>query len=47
MLIYADDDPVPGGMLGYEALIAASGPMPDVMAAPDDLAAISYTGGIA
>jgi len=45
MLIYADDDPVPDGMSGYEALIAASGPMPDAMAAPDDLAAIFYTGG--
>jgi long-chain acyl-CoA synthetase len=45
MVIYADDDPVPDGMFGYEALIAASGPMPDAMAAPDDLAAIFYTGG--
>jgi long-chain acyl-CoA synthetase len=45
MLIYADDDPIPDGMFGYEALIAASGPMPDAMAAPDDLAAIFYTGG--
>jgi long-chain acyl-CoA synthetase len=45
MLIYADDDSVPDGMFGYEALIAASGPMPDAMAAPDDLAAIFYTGG--
>jgi long-chain acyl-CoA synthetase len=45
MLIYADDDPVPDGMFGYEALMAASGPMPDAMAAPDDLAAIFYTGG--
>ena len=45
MLIYADDDPVPDGMFGYEALIAATGPMPDAMAAPDDLAAIFYTGG--
>jgi hypothetical protein len=34
MLIYADDDSVPDGMFGYEALIAASGPMPDAMAAP-------------
>jgi long-chain acyl-CoA synthetase len=45
MLIYADDDPIPDGMFGYEALIAASGPMPDAMAAPGDLAAIFYTGG--
>jgi acyl-CoA synthetase (AMP-forming)/AMP-acid ligase II len=45
MLIYADDDRVPDGMFGYEALIAASGPVPDAMAAPDDLAAIFYTGG--
>ncbi len=44
-LIYADDDAVPGGMLGYEALLEASGQMPDAMAAPDDLAAIFYTGG--
>jgi hypothetical protein len=35
-LIYADDGVVPDGMLGYEALIAASAPMPDVMAAPDE-----------
>ena len=44
-LIYADDGIVPNGMLEYEALIAASAPIPDVMAAPDDLAVIVYTGG--
>jgi len=44
-LIYADDGGVPAGMLGYEALIAASAPMPDIMAAPEDLAVILYTGG--
>src|SRR5262245_57312094 len=44
-LIYADDDAVPDGMLGYEALIAASAAAPDAMAAPDDLAGIFYTGG--
>ncbi len=44
-LIYADDDALPDGMFEYEALIAVSGPMPDAMAAPDDLAAIFYTGG--
>ena len=44
-LIYADDGAVPDGMLAFEALIAASAPMPDAMAAPDDLAAIFYTGG--
>jgi long-chain acyl-CoA synthetase len=32
-------------MVEYEALIAASEPMPDAMAAPDDLPAIFYTGG--
>ena len=35
----------PSSSYEYEALIAASGPMPDAMAAPDDLAAIFYTGG--
>ena len=44
-LIYAEDGAVPDGMLGYEALITASAPMPDVMATPDDLALILYTGG--
>jgi long-chain acyl-CoA synthetase len=44
-LIYADDGAAPDGMLGYEALIAASAPAPDAMAAPDDLAGIFYTGG--
>jgi long-chain acyl-CoA synthetase len=44
-LIYADDDDAPDGMLGYETLIAASEPISDVMAPPDDLAGIFYTGG--
>jgi long-chain acyl-CoA synthetase len=43
-LIYADDGIVPNGMLEYEALIAASAPTPDVMAAPDDLVVILYSG---
>jgi long-chain acyl-CoA synthetase len=44
-LIYADDGVVPAAMLPYDALIAASTPMSDVMAASGDLAAIFYTGG--
>jgi long-chain acyl-CoA synthetase len=44
-LIYADDGAAPEGMLEYEALIAASAPMQDAMAAPGDLAVILYTGG--
>ena len=31
---------MPEGMVEYEALIAASEPMPDAMAAPDDLAVV-------
>jgi long-chain acyl-CoA synthetase len=44
-LVYAGDGHVPDGMTGYEALVAASEPMDDAMAAPEDLAAIFYTGG--
>jgi long-chain acyl-CoA synthetase len=44
-LIYADDDAGPAEALAYEKLIAASQPVPDAMAARDDLAGIFYTGG--
>jgi long-chain acyl-CoA synthetase len=44
MLIYADDDPVPDGMFGYESLSCERADA-GCQAAPDDLAAIYYTGG--
>jgi long-chain acyl-CoA synthetase len=44
-LVYADDGDVPGGMEGYEALLARSEPMPDAMRTSADLAGIFYTGG--
>jgi long-chain acyl-CoA synthetase len=44
-LIYADDDAGPADALAYEKLIEASQPVPDAMAARDDLAGIFYTGG--
>jgi long-chain acyl-CoA synthetase len=44
-LIYADDDAGPAEALAYEKLIAASQPVPDAMAAREDLAGIFYTGG--
>ena len=44
-LIYTGDGPVPDGMLGYEALLAAAEPLADVGASGADLAAVMYTGG--
>lgn len=44
-LVYADDGETPAGMTGYEAVIAASQPVPDAMRQRDDLAGIFYTGG--
>ena len=44
-LIYADDGEVPAGMKDYEALLAASDPIPDAMRDGSDLAGIFYTGG--
>ncbi len=47
VVVYADNDDgaPPAGMRGYEALLAASEPVPDAMRAPADLAGIFYTGG--
>src|ERR1700674_3599238 len=44
-LIYADDDAGPTEARNYEKLIAASQPVPDAMAAREELAGIFYTGG--
>jgi long-chain acyl-CoA synthetase len=44
-LIYADDDPTPGGMASYEALVAGAAPVADAMRGSGDLAGIFYTGG--
>ncbi|MFJ4291869.1 long-chain-fatty-acid--CoA ligase [Cupriavidus sp. NPDC089707] len=44
-VIYAGNGPVPDGLLGYEALIAASEPVEDAWRHGDDLAGIFYTGG--
>ena len=44
-LVYADDGEVPAGMKDYEALLAASDPVPDAMRDGSDLAGIFYTGG--
>ena len=44
-LVHADDSEPPAGIAGYESLLAAADPIPDVMASRDDLARIFYTGG--
>lgn len=44
-LVYAGEGKTPVGMHNYEALIAASKPVPDAGRRGDDLAAIFYTGG--
>ena len=44
-VVYCGDGPVPAGMHGYEALIAATAPVPDAVRRGDDLAGIFYTGG--
>ncbi len=44
-VIYCGDGEVPAGMHGYEALIAATDPVPDAARRGDDLAGIFYTGG--
>jgi len=44
-VIYCGDGAVPAGMHGYEALIAATAPVPDALRRGDDLAGIFYTGG--
>jgi long-chain acyl-CoA synthetase len=42
-VIFADDGPVPGGMMGMEAIMSA--PAPDAGCGGGDVAAIFYTGG--
>ncbi|MCY1336917.1 Long-chain-fatty-acid--CoA ligase [compost metagenome] len=44
-VIYAGDGETPEGMLGYEALIAASAPVEDARREGDSLLGIFYTGG--
>ena len=44
-VIYCGDAEPPAGTHGYEALIAASQPVPDALRQGDDLAGIFYTGG--
>jgi acyl-CoA synthetase (AMP-forming)/AMP-acid ligase II len=44
-VIHAGDGPAPDGALGYEELIAGSGPIPDCRRAGDELAGLFYTGG--
>jgi long-chain acyl-CoA synthetase len=44
-VVYCGDAAVPAGMHGYEALIAESDPVPDVLRRGEDLAGIFYTGG--
>ena len=44
-MIYCGDGAVPAGMHGYEALLAATEPVPDAVRRGEDLAGIFYTGG--
>jgi acyl-CoA synthetase (AMP-forming)/AMP-acid ligase II len=44
-VIYCGDGEPPAGMHGYEALIAATAPVPDAVRRGEDLAGIFYTGG--
>jgi len=44
-LIHADDGAPPGGVAGYESLLAAAQPIADAMAGRDEPAGIFYTGG--
>ena len=44
-VIYCGDAQAPAGTHDYEALIAASAPVPDAVRRGDDLAGIFYTGG--
>jgi acyl-CoA synthetase (AMP-forming)/AMP-acid ligase II len=43
--IYCGDGATPEDMLGYEALVAKTEPVPDFLRRGDDLAGIFYTGG--
>ena len=44
-VIYCGDEAVPPGMHGYEALLAGTKPVADVLRRGEDLAGIFYTGG--
>jgi acyl-CoA synthetase (AMP-forming)/AMP-acid ligase II len=44
-LIYAGEGATPNGMIGYEALIEGSTPMPDTRRGGDELLGVFYTGG--
>jgi long-chain acyl-CoA synthetase len=44
-LLHADNGEPPGGVAGYESLLAVGTAIPDAMAGRDDLAGIFYTGG--
>ncbi|MEJ8851821.1 long-chain-fatty-acid--CoA ligase [Variovorax rhizosphaerae] len=44
-VIHCGDGPVPEGMLGYEALLAAATPIDDAPHDAEELAAVMYTGG--
>ncbi|RTD88695.1 long-chain-fatty-acid--CoA ligase [Variovorax atrisoli] len=44
-VVYCGDGAVPEGMVGYEALLGEAPPIEDAPHAPDELAAIMYTGG--
>jgi acyl-CoA synthetase (AMP-forming)/AMP-acid ligase II len=44
-VVYCGDGSVPAGMHGYEALLADTEPVPDVVRRGEDLAGIFYTGG--
>jgi len=44
-LVHLGDGPPPGGLLGYEALVASQAPIEDQGRGGDDLAALLFTGG--
>ncbi|HUP09721.1 MAG TPA: long-chain-fatty-acid--CoA ligase [Caldimonas sp.] len=44
-VIYCGDGDAPASMYGYEALLAATDPVPDAVRRGEDLAGIFYTGG--
>ncbi len=44
-LVHCGEGPTPGGMIGYEDLVAGHDPIPDARRSGDDLAGLFYTGG--
>ncbi|MFF0451654.1 AMP-binding protein, partial [Streptomyces sp. NPDC004609] len=44
-LVYCGDGPTPEGMVGYEDLVAAAEPVPDVRRGGDEVGLLLYTGG--